>query len=393
MPHWIPAAIRVIAWTGSITSAIYAGLVIFASECFRKRRMATAGCPADFAPALSVLKPLHGAEPGLQENLRSFFTQQYAGMYELCFCARHENDAGLAIARALSQEFPGVRSRIMTCGEPQFPNPKVYSLAVMAEAASADTLITSDADARIASGYMSRFVQELREKTVDAAFSLYLAQPVTARWFLYLDALGKSVEMNAGVLVADMLAGTDFTLGVSVIQRREVFSAVGGFAELGTFWAEDFVLGNRLAEQGRGVRISTETIQLMVSGSAKHSFRNQLRWAQSTRRSRRLGHLGTGLTFAAPFALLGCFLELATGRPMEALLFLAVAWAQRALLAGSVLRALGSTAVLRDACAYLLRDLYGFAIWLGSYLPADTSYHGTHFRIMPDGSLRHTSSD
>ena len=148
------------------------------------------------------------------------------------------------------------------------------------------------------------------------------------------------------------------------------------------------MLGNRLAKQGRGVRISTHVIGLMVSAAnAKESLQSQLRWAQSTRRSRPLGHLGTALTFAMPFALLGCTLEAAHGQPSAAIVFLLAALAQRALLAGSVLRALGSRTALRDALVYPVRDLYGFLLWLASYLPADTHYHGTQFRIMPDGRL------
>ena len=148
------------------------------------------------------------------------------------------------------------------------------------------------------------------------------------------------------------------------------------------------MLGSRLAEQGRGVCISTHVIGLTVSAAnAKQSLQNQLRWAQSTRRSRPLGHLGTGLTFAAPYALVGCAVEAARGHLPAALLFLLAACVQRTLLAGSVLRALGSSTALRDALVYPLRDLCGFGLWLASYLPADTRYHGTQFRIMADGRL------
>ncbi len=388
MTPWISALSSGVAWTGSVTSAIYAALVVTAAERFRRRRSDALRQPATFAPPLSVLKPLHGAEPELEQNLRRYFTQIYAGTYELLFCARHEDDAGLAIARKLAMEHPQTRTRILTCGEPKFPNPKMYSLAVMAEVADADILVTSDADARVAPDHLQRLAQELRDPGVDLAFSLYLGRADAPDFYLYLDVLGKSVEMNAGVLVADLLAGTNFSLGVTVMQRREAFERAGGFVELGNYWAEDFVLGNRLAKQGRGVRISTHVIGLTVSAaSARQSFQNQLRWAQSTRRSRPLGHVGTGLTFAMPYALLGCAAEAAHGRWLGASLFLLAAFAQRALMAGRVLGALGSMMVWRDALLFPLRDLYGFLIWCASYLPADTRYHGTQFRIMPDGRL------
>lgn len=381
-------AALVVAVVGTATSAIYCGLVVAAALRFQKRRGEARGRPADFVPPVSVLKPLHGAEPGLERNLRSFFMQSYPGEFEMLFCARRESDAGLQLARRLGAEYPEVNARFLMCGEPQFPNPKMYSLAMMAEAARHDLLVTSDADARVAPNYLLKCVQEMASPGAELASCLYVGMVEEGGLFLQLDALGKSVEMSSGVLVADMLSGTDFALGVTMILRKRAFAEAGGYADLGNYWAEDFVLGNRLAAQGKGVAIATHVIRLMVTAeSAAHSFRNQLRWAQSTRRSRPWGHLGTGLTFAMPFGLLGFAVQAVRGRFLGAALFLLAAVLNRVVQGAVVLRALGSEDVKAQALLYPLRDVLGAAIWACSYLPADTRYHGTQFRIMPDGRL------
>lgn len=386
-----------VALLGTASSLVFCGMTVVAALRFRRRRLQAQAEPATFVPAVSVLKPLHGAEPGLEQNLESFFQQEYPGSYELLFCARHPDDAGLAIARSLARKYPAVQARILTCGEPRFPNPKMYSLSVMTDAAQHSVLVTSDADARVAPDYLLRCVQELRpDRNVTLASCLYLGTTDPgAGFFTRLDALGKSVEMSSGVLVADMLNGTDFALGVTMILHRDAFNKAGGCEELGHFWAEDFVLGNRLAGQGLGVRMSTHVIRLVVTAeSIADSFRNQLRWMQSTRRSRPAGHLGTGLTFAMPFGLLGFAVEAFRGKWMAAWLFLGVACLNRMAQAAVVLDALGETeasgslAVAKGALVYPLRDLLGSMVWLASYLPADTSYHGTQFRIMPDGTLQ-----
>ncbi len=331
---------------------------------------------------------MHGAEPGLERNLQTFFRQDYTGEYELLFCARHETDAGLLLARAVAARYPAVRARFLACGEPQFPNPKMFSLAVMTDAAAHDVLVTSDADARVAPDYLARCVQELATPNTELAFCLYRGVVDGPGLFLRLDALGKSVEMSSGVLVADMLSGTDFALGVTMILRKRAFAEAGGVADLGTYWAEDFVLGNRLAAQGKGVAIATHVIGLVVTADGVgHSLRNQLRWAQSTRRSRPWGHFGTGLTFAMPFGLLGFVAEAVQGRWIAAAAYLLVALCNRMTQAFAVLGALGADARTGDVLLYPLRDLIGSAIWLASYLPANTRYHGTQFRIMPDGRL------
>ncbi len=376
-----------VAWVGSVTSTIYCGLVVTAAVRFaRRRRLAKEQAP-EFAPPISVLKPLHGAEPGLERSLRGYFEQQYGGEYELLFCARREDDAGLQIARALAAAHPEVNARFLACGEPRFPNPKMYSLAVMAEAARYELLITSDADARVSPQYLARCIAELYSPEAELASCLYIGV-TDGGLALQLDALGKTVGMGSGVLVADMLSGTDFALGVTMILRKRAFEEAGGFEDLGSYWAEDFVIGNRLAAQGRGVAMATHVIELVVTAdSVMHSFRNQLRWTQSTRRSRPLGHLGTGLTFAMPFGLLGFAAEASRGHWSAALLFLTVAVANRCLQSSVMLWALGAGRMLQQTLLYPLCDLLSSLIWLCSYLPADTRYHGTQFRIMPDGRL------
>jgi ceramide glucosyltransferase len=82
---------------GILTSTAYLIMVLSAVLRFRGRRK----IPTGFMPPVSLLKPLHGAEPGLSEYLESFFQQDYP-QYEILFCARHEDDVGLAIARALA---------------------------------------------------------------------------------------------------------------------------------------------------------------------------------------------------------------------------------------------------------------------------------------------------
>ena len=397
MTAWPDALVRVFFWmalVGTVTSAIFCGLAVVAARRFAARKRTAARVRPLFTPPVSVLKPLHGAEPFLRESIESFFRQDYPAPYEILFCARREDDAGLQIAHELAAAHPQQPVRIMACGEPQYPNPKMYSLGVMSEAAAYPHLVTSDADARVSPDYLLQCVQSLapghteRGRPGELASCLYVGHVDEGGLFTHLDAAGKSVEMASGVLVADMLNGTDFALGVTMILQKQAFADAGGYADLGDHWAEDFVLGHRLHALGRGVEMSTHVIKLVVADlGVVRSFRDQLRWMQSTRRSRPWGHLGTGLTFAMPFGLLGFAVEAAHGAWAGALLFLGAAVFNRMLQAWVLLRVLGSERVGWYTAIYPLRDLLGFLVWCCSYLPADTRYHGTRFRIMPDGRL------
>ena len=388
-----PRLLFTVALAGSVTSSIYCVMVVAAAARFGMRKRREDRIAPDFTPPVSMLKPLHGTEPGMERNLESFFEQVYPAPFELLFCARHETDLGLQLARQVGARYPQVRAQYLTCGEPmpKFHNAKVYSLEKLDSVALYDLYITSDADVRVAPDYLLRMVQNLRDPALGIASCVYVGTAYGgphASFAARLDAVGKSVEMTSGVLVADMIEGTKFALGATMATRRQSFERVGGFAELGQFYADDFELGNRLARQGAGVKMATHIIQLMVQDTPFWiSFRNQLRWMQSTRRSRPWGHLGTGLTFAVPFGLLGLLWGLLMRRPGVGLLWLGATIVNRWLQASAILFVLGDPDLLRNVAIYPLRDLLGSLLWLGSYGGDKFYYRGKIYTLKSGGRV------
>jgi len=380
---------------GTVTSTIYCAMVVVAAVRFglRRRKELKAARVSEFLPVISVLKPMHGTEAGMERNLISFFEQDYPE-FELLFCARHETDEGLKLARRVAERYPQVKARFVTCGEPtpEFHNAKVFSLAKLDSVAENTLYITSDADVRVEKHYLRDMVQYLKRPEIGLASCVYLGtvDEALAKGSLtaHLDAVGKSVEMTSGVMVADMLEGTKFALGATMSVRKQSFQDVGGFAELGQFYADDFVIGNRLAKMGKGVLLATHVIRLMVQDQPFWlSFRNQLRWMQSTRRSRPWGHFGSGLTFAVPFGLLGMIWGVASGHPVIGLLWLLGMVANRWVQAGTVLGVMGDSDWLRGMVIYPLRDLLGGILWLGSYGGDRFYYRGSVYRLKESGRV------
>ncbi len=383
-----------VAAVGSVTSSIYCGMVVVAAVRFGLRRRREERSAPAFVPSVSMLKPLHGSEAGLEQNIESFFRQQYPGEFELLFCARQDSDEGLQLAKSVGARYPEVHARYETCGEPEpkFHNAKVFSLAKLDSVAKNDLYVTSDADVRVSPDYLLRMVQTLKDPKVGLASCVYLGTAHDGAGFSsQLDAVGKSVEMTSGVLVADMLEGTKFALGATMAVRRKSFQDVGGFGELGQFYADDFVLGNRLAQQGTGVLLATHVIRLMVQDSPFWlSFRNQLRWMQSTRRSRPWGHLGSGLTFAMPFGLLGLLWGLASGHAVLGVAWMAAMVVNRWVQAGSILTAMGDSDRVRGTLIYPLRDLLGSVLWAASYGGENFYYRGKIYRLKNGGRVEST---
>jgi ceramide glucosyltransferase len=385
----------ILFWTaigGTVTSTIYCLMVLAAALRFGLRRWREERAETTFLPPVSVLKPLHGTEEGLERNIESFFEQDYPE-FELLFCARQETDEGLRLARRVGERYPHVDAKYVTCGEPpaSFHNAKVFSLAKMDSVARNDLYITSDADVRVTKNYLRRMVQNLKDPHMGLASSVYLGtvdDANGARFSSRLDAVGKSVEMTSGVLVADMLEGTKFALGVTMAVRRQSFQEAGGFEELGHFYADDFVLGNRLAARGTGVQLASHVVRLMVQDTPfKLSFRNQLRWMQSTRRSRPWGHLGSGLTFAMPFGLLGLLWGLLSGHALVGVLWLMAMVVNRWLQAGTILWVMGDLEWMRGMLIYPLRDVLGSVLWLASYGGDSFYYRGKTYRLKEGGRV------
>jgi ceramide glucosyltransferase len=378
-------ALCVFGVLGILTSTVYLAMVGIAVFRFHRRRK----LPAAFAPAVSVLKPLHGAEPGLRECLESFFLQHYP-QYELLFCARYEWDAGLRIARELSEKYPEVPVKILTCGEPRWPNAKCYSLNEMVGAAEHEILVIADSDVRVSPQYLSEIVAPLQEEGVGLVTSPYRGVAAQGGFWARLEALGMSVEMTSGVLVAEMLEGMHFALGPSMAVRSRCIAQIGGFGALGKYHAEDFMLGKLVAEKGNIVVLAKQAVEhCIVNTKFTKSLKHQLNWMRSTRFSRPKGHLGTALTFGVPYGILTFAAASLLGKPWLGLA--ALLWTvllrvmQSALIGGAIVQ---DRAAVRDAWLYPLRDLLGSLLWVASYTGRKVGWRGDAFEISHNGLTR-----
>src|SRR5258707_1253473 len=145
----------------------------------------------------------------------------------------------------------------------------------------------------------------LPASTVGLVTCMYRGIPASDFWSS-LEALGLSVEMSSGVIVADMLEGMRFALGPAMAVRRDAIDAIGGIAAVADYYSDDFELGNRIWAKNYKVVLSHHIVRnVLTSRSLVRTLGDQLRWMKSTRYSRPAGHAGTGLTYALPFGILG----------------------------------------------------------------------------------------
>ena len=377
----------VLAAVGLFACTVFLTLVFVAALRHLRKRMPRASVnPA--TPAVTLLKPLYGLEPNLEANLRSFFVQDYPD-YEIIFGTRDLQDPALAIVRRLQLQYPGIKTKIITSGAPNRPNGKICSLEKMCAEASSPYLIISDSDVEVDRNYIHEVVRPLKDERVGLVTCLYRGVPTGGSWS-GLEALGMSVEMTSGVLVANMLEGMRFALGPTMAVRRDALEKSGGIAELADYCADDYVLGKRVFEAGYRVVLSDHVINHLVIGrSFRDSIAHQIRWMKSTRFSRPAGHIGAGLTYAVPFGILGALTALVAHQPWLAVIFLAWAIVNRSLLA-----LISGWLVVRDPRAlrycwlYAVRDFTGFCFWCASFFGNTIKWRaGERYRLVEDGKM------
>ena len=104
-----------VALIGTLSSTVYLGLILVAVLKFRADSRKLHSLPvadAKLSP-VSMIKPVHGLEPQLRENIESFFRQDYP-QFEILFGADTADDAALPVVREISARYPQVPCRCDT---------------------------------------------------------------------------------------------------------------------------------------------------------------------------------------------------------------------------------------------------------------------------------------
>jgi ceramide glucosyltransferase len=372
-----------IALIGTLSSTVYLGLVLMGvSKFLRDSKRALHPPPKDAElPNVTVIKPVHGLEPQLRENIESFFRQDYP-RFEIFFGADTEDDAALSVVREVSASYPQIPSRIIVHGIPPWPNPQTFSLHCLARQSKTEIIVATDSDVEVATDYLREVVTPLLRPGIAMSTCLYRGKNVGDFWSNQT-AMLMSVEEPAGVLVANLLEGMKFGLGPTIAVRRSVLEEIGGYEKFYDYSANDFILGNLIAKAGYTVVLAGHVIDHVVNQSTfRKMWQNQLRWRVTERYCRPRGYLGMGLVFALPYGILGLLACGLLGHWAWGFALLAWAIINRFIEAFAVgWVALRDKPLLRKLWLYPTRDLLGFIVWCVSFSDANIAWRSSKFEL------------
>jgi ceramide glucosyltransferase len=372
--------------TAALTLAgfVQAGAGRLAVRRFVERRV-----PEGARPPVTVLKPLHGDEPLLEEALASFCRQDYP-VFQLVFGVQDSADPAIAVVEKLRARFPDVDMELVIDPTPHGSNRKVANLINMFPSARHGVLVISDSDMHAAPDYLASVVDALSVPGTGLVTTLYSGLPVQRGLAGALGAAYIGQSFAAGAVMARFLGRQD-CMGATMALTRETLMRVGGFPALSPYVADDAVLGMKIRELGQTVSLAaTVPATTVAERSVASLFRHELRWARTIRAVAPLGFAVSVIQFPVFWAMLT--LALTGGAD----------WAWAMWLAAVAMRAVTGRGVERDIGAVrtalwlpALRDVLSMVVLLAAYMGDEVAWRGhvlsteTDTRFEARGVLAH----
>lgn len=365
-------------------SCAYALMAVVALIC---RKLESPHRPQAAGPAVTVLKPLCGAEPGLYANLRSFCLQEYAS-FQIVFGVRDSADPALHVVERLAAEFPHLALDIVVNAQQHGANRKVSNLINMLEYARHDVLVISDSDAIVGPDYLATVTAPLQDETTGLVTCLYHSVPAGSGWSR-LGAMYVNEWYMPSVLLGRLLGNREFASGQTLCLSRQMLMAIGGLRSIAHHLADDYQLGARVREIGKRIVLSSYvTTARQYDPSLGELIRHETRWMRTIRvlRPRSFGFLF--VTFSLPLAFIGFALSAAQASCYGAGLVLLLICVNARLILHRLAQRVGDLRGRSGLWLLPFRDLLVCWVWCRAFLTSRVTWRGAEFEVDVHGVMR-----
>jgi ceramide glucosyltransferase len=374
---------QLIIWAGDLLlataslSSAYLAVCWTTLLCFDRRKL-----PANARPdPVTILVPLCGAEPGLDQRLRALGKQDYAAPVQIVCGTRNPDDPAIEIVTRIAAEFPAGVIELHIDLRVGGRNLKIANLANMMRCARHDVLVMIDSDIEVSSDYLSIVMAELQRPGVGAVTCLYRGVSSGGFW-ANLSALEIDCQFLPNVIVALSFRLARPSFGATIALSRDTLERIGGFSAFFDQLWDDYAIGEAVRELGSRVSVIPLALGHICSErSGRELFDRQLRVARTIRGIDPIGYAGGLITHPFPLAVIAM---LCGGGRLA--LFLAIfVLACRLGLGRSVERRFGGR---RNSYWVLpIREFTSFAIHVAGFFRANVTWRGRRYRLLSDGTL------
>ncbi|MBS1834822.1 MAG: bacteriohopanetetrol glucosamine biosynthesis glycosyltransferase HpnI [Acidobacteria bacterium] len=308
-----------------------------------------------YAPAVSFLKPVRGADPYFYEAIESHAQLNYAGEFEILFGVMSPNDTAIPYIQRLIAAYPNHRIRLVQIHTVR-PNGKVGALIDLYREASHPVIVINDSDIKVMPDYLTKIVAPLENPQIGLVTCLYRAAGASfAGWF---EGLGVDTDFAPSTLVAQFVGVDEFALGSTLAMRRQDLDRIGGLEPISSYIADDYQLGHRIHQLGLKCHLAEPTVDTHLGAETfRDAWQHQVRWARTIRACRGGGYMGLPATFATLWAVVAML----AGNVTAGLALLGVRMLLALISSVFVLKARTGLPML---LLVPLRDLFAVAVWI-----------------------------
>ncbi len=370
----IPFVLALLAATVTAAGLLQAGIGWWVVRRYSRRQANI----AVWQPPVTILKPLHGDEPMLEQALASFCAQDYP-VFQIVFGLDDAADPALHIIRRLRARFPLVDIDVVIDPAQHGVNRKISNLINMYPRAKHDLIVMADSDIHAPPDYLSHLASGLAPAGVGLVTTLYAGLGASATLAARLGAAQINHSFLPGALLARALGRQD-CLGATMALRRETLEAVGGLHALVHHLADDAVLGRLVSARGDKVALAaTLPATTVPEMRVADLFAHELRWGRTIQSLAPVGFAMSSLQYPLFWAALA--VTLSGFQPAAIALFVGV-WVVRAAAMIGIDASLG---LVTSVPVWLLplRDLLSVTVILASYGGRDVAWRGHVLRISP----------
>ncbi|UMM64325.1 bacteriohopanetetrol glucosamine biosynthesis glycosyltransferase HpnI [Aristophania vespae] len=240
-------------------------------------------------PPISILKPLSGDEPLLENALESFFQLDYP-CYEIVFGLHNSTDTALPVVQKLCQRYPKQQVSVVIDTSQHGINRKVGNLINIQKKCRYDIFVISDSDIHVEPDYLKHIVATLERPNVGLVTTLYAGFAADSRLVRQLGALAINANFLPGVMMSRIL-GREDCLGATMVLTREKLANIGGFQSLVHHVADDALLGKLIRDRGEHVALAPTICRTTVTEESFHElYSHEVRWGRTVRSVEPLGY-------------------------------------------------------------------------------------------------------
>jgi ceramide glucosyltransferase len=326
---------------------------------------------------ITVLKPLHGAEPLLEAALTTLCLQDHPN-YQIVFGVQDRGDPAVAVVHRLQARFPERDIALVVDPTRHGANGKVGNLINMLPAARHPILAIADSDLHVRPDYLTRLLVALAEPGTGLVTTLYAGLPATDCLAGRLGATQITHGFLPGALLSRALGRQD-CLGATMVLRRETLNRIGGLPALVDHLADDNALGRLVAGLGLAVRLAAGTVPATTvpETTLRALLRHELRWARTIRALAPVPFAASVLQYPLIWAMLAIVLS---GAAVWALALFLFAWGARAVLARGIDRGLApllaGVAFVAPVWLLPLRELMSVVVLVGGFTGSRVDWRG-----------------